>query len=116
MSKIIFTSIVEIKEEINKLPTMMGLEKEKLIIEKIMSIDKKKVIDEIDLFFEITDDLLISRSTSFYNMSESDKPFFISFSEWLRDIATLANETTKDGLVDLARIYSTFPEQIRKIN
>ena len=104
-------NIQDIKERMAQLPTMMGLEEEKFIIETIMMIDPKSLNIDVQNLSDVMSDLLVSRSTSFYDITGTDKAFFNSFAKWLLDISTLFENPRKAEFVDLARIYSTFPDK-----
>jgi hypothetical protein len=102
-------NLYEIAEKMHSLPTMMGLTEEKKIIAELMKLDMESIVGDWDLFSSIIADMLVSRSTSFYEIRENDKLFFIDFSQRLNALSVLVESPMKDELLDYSRIYALFP-------
>jgi hypothetical protein len=103
-------NLVEIKQLLSEKPTMMDLADEKLIIKELMKVDED-LVENLSLFLEIMDELLVSRSVSFYDLKNTDKPFFYSFSEWIEKISDRFEGGKRERIKDFARIYRRFPEK-----
>lgn len=104
----------EIKSKIELSPTMMGLAEEKRIINDIMKNTPEDIKANVEIFSEIMSNLLISRSTSFYEIATSDEDFFCVFSEWLLDLARFFEGPRHEEFTDLSRIYSTSPHNFKQ--
>lgn len=104
-------NLIKIKEFLATMPTMMDLKDEKQIYQRIMDAESEINNHNISLLSEIINDLQISRSSSFYEITDSDKPFFLTFSNWLKDLAGKFSGPRIDEFVYLARIYSEFPKK-----
>jgi hypothetical protein len=105
----LIVTLNELKEALSKKPTMMGLSGEKGVIVELMKMGSNEILQEPQIFSEIMWDLLISRSTSFYAISDQDAAFFMAFSKWLKDMSDLVSGPRKEEMKDLARIYSLSP-------
>jgi hypothetical protein len=100
----------QLKAMLSKKPTMMDLSEEKDFIYDLMQVDDREIIAHQNIFSELMNDRLVSRSVSFYEIRDQDKSFFMDFSNWLNNVANLASGPRKEEIKDLARIYSEFPE------
>ena len=75
-----------------------------------MQIPERDVVSHVDILSSIMGDLLISRSTSYYEINQESKPQLLNFSRWLSHLSTLVGSPRKEELEDYARIYGQFPD------